>query len=323
LLDKHFFVEQPARCRSGLLFNFNGSGGIWRKSCIIDAGGWQHDTLTEDLDLSYRAELRGWRGLYIETEVSPSELPGDMSAFKKQQRRWARGSAQCLRKLGGSVLRAELSLWQKLAAFLHMGGYAFQLLVFFFIVLWPQVLIRGMFRGDSEVVVPIWIHLLSPICLAVMTSMFVGYKQQGGRFLSFLRELPIAIMLTVGVTFSNAVAVMLGLLYRPSGEFERTPKKMTSVGQAAPGKKQTAAYRIEADWTRWAELVLAGYAFTMFVLLLVHGYRFAALPMVFYGTAYGLTGLIQFEIFRASPRTQPAIPSLFRPAGGPADSRVS
>ncbi len=91
LLDKHFFVEQPARCHSGLLFNFNGSGGIWRKSCIIDAGGWQHDTLTEDLDLSYRAELKGWRGLYLDSEMSPSELPADMSAFKKQQRRWATG----------------------------------------------------------------------------------------------------------------------------------------------------------------------------------------------------------------------------------------
>ncbi len=151
-------------------------------------------------------------------------------------------------------------------------------------------------------------------------------------------------MLTVGVTFSNAVAVLMGLFYRPSGEFERTPKKMTpstnrhKTKQSAVSSHQSAVelgashlvpeshkapYRIEADWTRWAELVLAGYAFTMFGLLLVHGYSLAALPMVFYGTAYGLTGLSQFEIFRSSLWTQPVIPSLIRAAGGSADSRIS
>ena len=108
-LDGHLLLEQTARSRSGRFFNFNGTAGLWRRSCIDDAGGWQHDTLTEDLDLSYRAQLKGWRFVFLPDLVTPAELPVDMNGFKSQQHRWTKGSIQTCMKLLPAVWQANLS----------------------------------------------------------------------------------------------------------------------------------------------------------------------------------------------------------------------
>ncbi|MCA9573479.1 MAG: glycosyltransferase, partial [Myxococcales bacterium] len=130
LLDGHFVVEQQARHIAGFLFNFNGTAGVFRRGCIEDAGGWQHDTLTEDLDLSYRAQLRGWRFVYLPTLCCPAELPTDMNSFLTQQHRWAKGSIQTGRKLLGAVWRAPLSGMAKLEGTFHLlGNIAFPLLL--------------------------------------------------------------------------------------------------------------------------------------------------------------------------------------------------
>jgi glycosyltransferase involved in cell wall biosynthesis len=330
MLDKHFFIEQPARSLSGLLFNFNGSGGIWRRSCLEDAGGWEHDTLTEDLDLSYRAQIKGWRGIYFENETAPNELPTTLLAFKRQQRRWARGSTQCLRKLFPRILRASLSPWQKLAAWMHLTGYFFQLFLFLFIILWPPTVLLGLFHKGSELVVPIWIHCLSPICLAVMMSMFAAHQKQHRKVTQFLRDLPAAILLTIGVTFSNTVSVLLGLFYRPSGEFERTPKEITrpllvdEQGRSILSRTVTAsltepgAYTLKPDWTMWVELGLGCYGIATFTLLLQQGYISAALPMLFYGGAFSSIGLSQLYslLWRRSTnglKAKSSEPSLIRP----------
>ena len=123
-LDGHFIIEQTARSQSGLLLNFNGSGGVWRRAAIDSAGGWQADTICEDFDLSYRAQLAGWKLSYVPDVVAPAEIPPTLTAYKRQQFRWAKGSIQCLGKLGGRLLAARLSIWHKVQALLHMGGYS-------------------------------------------------------------------------------------------------------------------------------------------------------------------------------------------------------
>src|SRR6267142_5716959 len=117
LLDGHFILEHGGRNRGGRFFNFNGTAGVWRRSAIADAGGWQHDTLTEDLDLSYRAQLRGWRFVFVSDVIAPAEVPVEMNAFKSQQHRWAKGSVQTCLKLLPRILRADLPLGVKVEAF--------------------------------------------------------------------------------------------------------------------------------------------------------------------------------------------------------------
>jgi cellulose synthase/poly-beta-1,6-N-acetylglucosamine synthase-like glycosyltransferase len=270
LLDKHFLVEQPARSASGLLFNFNGSGGIWRRTCLLDAGGWQEDTLTEDLDLSYRAQLRGWRGLYLESEMSPGDLPDSIVAFKRQQRRWARGSAQCLRKLLPSLLRAPLACPQKIAAALQLGGYLCQLFIFLFVLLWPH-------WAMSEAELPSWMQWWSLGSLGVFASFHAAHRRGSGGLLRFLRDLPLALGLAAGVSFSNAVAFLGGLFSHRRGEFERTPKGAPDDG---------GSYPLAPDWTMWVELTAAAYGFFSFAVLCRRGDAWSALPMLFYGVAF-------------------------------------
>ncbi len=120
LLDGHFILEHGGRNRGGRFFNFNGTAGVWRRIAIDDAGGWQHDTLTEDLDLSYRAQLRGWRFVFVPGVIAPAEVPVEMNAFKSQQHRWAKGSIQTCRKLLPRILRSDLPLGVKAEAFFHL-----------------------------------------------------------------------------------------------------------------------------------------------------------------------------------------------------------
>src|SRR5437763_262027 len=123
LLDGHFVLEHGGRNRAGHFFNFNGTAGVWRRCVIDDAGGWQHDTLTEDLDLSYRAQLRGWRFVFVSDVIAPAEVPVEMNSFKSQQHRWAKGSIQTCRKLLPTILRADLPLGVKVEAFFHLTAY--------------------------------------------------------------------------------------------------------------------------------------------------------------------------------------------------------
>ncbi len=164
LLDGHFIMESGARFRGGRFFNFNGTAGIWRRQAIVDAGGWQGDTLTEDLDLSYRAQLEGWRFVYLQSLEVPAELPTDPRAFKSQQHRWAKGSIQCAFKLLPRIWRAPLPLAQKLEASFHMGNnLAYPLMVVLLLVL-PLAI--GL-RQDS----PLWIGLAVDLPVFVFATL--------------------------------------------------------------------------------------------------------------------------------------------------------
>jgi len=136
-------MEHAARNRSGRFFNFNGTAGLWRRAAIVDAGGWHHDTLTEDMDLSYRAQLRGWRFVYLPEIEAPAELPVEMSAFKAQQFRWAKGSIQVARKLLPRILRSHATPAQKIEAFFHLtNNFAYPLLLLLSLLLLPNLIVR-------------------------------------------------------------------------------------------------------------------------------------------------------------------------------------
>jgi cellulose synthase/poly-beta-1,6-N-acetylglucosamine synthase-like glycosyltransferase len=221
-LDGHLLLEQVARSRSGRFFNFNGTAGLWRKSCIAESGGWQHDTLTEDLDLSYRAQLAGWRFVFLTDVVTPAELPVDMNGFKSQQHRWTKGSIQTCKKLLPRIWRSGLPLAIKIEATGHLtSNFAYLLLACLCVLLHPST--GGPQSG--------WLRtflLDVPIFLTASVSVAVFYicAQRELHPRTWTKEillLPALIALGVGLSINNARAVLEAVFNHPS-EFTRTPK---------------------------------------------------------------------------------------------------
>jgi cellulose synthase/poly-beta-1,6-N-acetylglucosamine synthase-like glycosyltransferase len=224
-LDGHLLLEQTGRNRSGRFINFNGTAGIWRKSCIVEAGGWQHDTLTEDLDLSYRAQIKGWNFVFLPDLVTPAELPVDMNGFKSQQHRWTKGSIQTCKKLLPAVWRAELPLKVKLEATMHLtSNYAFLLLAAICILMQPSVAAStngtwGIWR-TILLDVPIFITGSLPAIVFYIVSQRELYPRSWWREVLYL---PALLALTIGLAVNNAWAVIQGM-HGATGEFTRTPK---------------------------------------------------------------------------------------------------
>jgi len=254
-LDGHFFIIQTARSRAGLLFNFNGSGGIWRKTCIEDAGGWSGDTLTEDLDLSYRAQLAGWRMAYLPDIVVPAEIPPLILSYKQQQYRWARGGIQSLRKLGGTLWRAQISWGKRLAGLLHLASYlAHPFMLLFLIICLPLVLWSDVHLTSMKWLLPAG---FGPPML-VLLSQWRKYPDWKRRFLFF----PFQILLSIGMGLNNTLAV-ISALNRDHGHFSRTAKfsvlRRTHL-------KNLGEYRLPIDWTLGGELFLTIYALLTLIL---------------------------------------------------------
>lgn len=230
LLDGHFMIEHTARNRSGRFFNFNGTAGIWRKKTIIDAGGWQHDTLTEDLDLSYRAQLKGWRFIYLPDLTVPAELPIEMSAFKSQQFRWAKGSIQTFLKMKGTILRADIPLKIKVEAFFHIGANFAYALMMFMTVLMPVILIIRFNSGYKKL-----FYLDLPIFFCATLSVFLFYfyteyvviketlSVKNRSMAKPLAFLPFVVAIGIGLCINNTKAVIEAVI-RKQSPFNRTPK---------------------------------------------------------------------------------------------------
>ena len=222
LLDGHFILEHTARNRSGRFFNFNGTAGIWRRRAIEDAGGWEHETLTEDLDLSYRAQLRGWRFVFLRDLIAPSELPVEMNAFKSQQHRWAKGSIQTAIKLLPQILRAPLPWHVKHEAFYHLTSNIAYLLMVLLALLMPLATIARLQQGW-------WIALAVdlPIFLGATFSIILFYwrsqREAGKSAGETLRLLPLVLGLGIGLSVNNAKAVVEALVGHQS-PFVRTAK---------------------------------------------------------------------------------------------------
>ena len=279
-LDVHFVVEQLARNRHGLPMAFNGSGGIWRRDCIGDAGGWQIDTLTEDLDLSYRAHLRGWRGHYFEDEGAPGDLPRDVLSYKRQQARWSRGTIQTVRKLASRLWRSDWPLTRKLAGWMHLTGYFIHPLMLLMTLTTPLLVLHAFLTPAGAV--SSWINATSILSLAPMLSMLVAAAARGRTIGSFVRDLPCALLLGVGVSLSNTLSMARGLLSRESGEFARTPKTLGATAQR---------YRLRPDGTLWLEIALAVYSGCAMILLWALdarlGNQMASGPLLLYALSFG------------------------------------
>jgi len=231
MLDGHHMVENRARFGAGLLFNFSGTGGMWRRVAIADAGGWQHDTLTEDLDLSYRAQLRGWRFIYRPDVVSPAELPEDIAALRAQQHRWAKGTVQTARKLLGRVVSKDsgLTLSQRLEALFHMTPhFAYPLMVMLSLLLLPILLTVEATNWKIMLLIDL------PMCMAPVGSLASFYMlaeaSQGRSRLGAIKLLPALIALGAGLAPHLTLAVNDGLR-SGGGEFVRTPKHGNSRGR--------------------------------------------------------------------------------------------
>ena len=250
-LDGHLLLEQTARSRSGRFFNFNGTAGIWRKSCIRDSGGWQHDTLTEDLDLSYRAQMKGWRFVYLPDIVVPGELPVDINGFKSQQHRWTKGSIQTCKKLLPGIWRSRLPLLIKLEATAHLtANFGYLLLVLLCVLILPQ-------SYATHGALYAWLIDL-PIFFAtsVSISLFYIVAQTHLNPRGWLRELwmfPLA--LATGMSVNNARGVIEAILNRRS-EFSRTPKYGI---QASRAPMRRVRYMPLKSWLPLMELVFALY----------------------------------------------------------------
>jgi len=281
-LDMHFLIEQVVRSFCGLPINFNGSAGIWRRQCILDAGGWQSNTLTEDLDLSYRAVLRGWRGVYLVDQGVPSELPADILAYKQQQARWARGTLQALRKLLPELLRSSLPFHFKIASLLHLSGYFIHPLILILSVTAPLMMLGS---PGNPTHLPAWVNALSGLTFVPIASMLVAHIARRRPLVCFLRDLPAALMLGVGMSLSNTLAMLRGLLHKEVGEFTRTPKHRRAT--------VLLDYALRPDWTMWLELGLAIYTGTVILLMLGVGHWPLGVPLLLYALGFGAMWLSQ------------------------------
>ena len=231
LLDGHLLLEQTARGRSGRFFNFNGTAGVWRRSAIEDAGGWQHDTLTEDLDLSYRAQLAGWRFIFLPDLVTPAELPPDLAAFKSQQHRWTKGSIQTCLKLLPRVWRSPLPWPLKIEAAIHLtSNFSYLALALLCVLIFPALGAEQNWIRFALVDVPVFLGTTLSVVIFYLMAQRVLRPNRWWREAWFL---PFVLAVGIALSINNAKAVIEALIGHETG-FTRTPK---FAGQASPGRR--------------------------------------------------------------------------------------
>ncbi|HLG54886.1 MAG TPA: cellulose synthase family protein [Vicinamibacterales bacterium] len=275
LLDGHFVLEHGGRNRAGLFFNFNGTAGIWRRAAIADAGGWQHDTLTEDLDLSYRAQLRGWQFVFLPDLIAPAEVPVEMNAFKSQQHRWAKGSIQTCRKLLPRILRANVPLRVKAEAFFHLtANFNYPLMCVLSVLMAPAMVIRYN-MGWYEMVL-IDVPLFFAATASVANFYMVCQRELHTDWITRARYLPFLMSIGIGLAVNNTRAVFEALLNRQS-EFARTPK-----------------YRIEVSADEWIGKKYRQSFVVQPMIELALGLYFTA--TVFYALGNGIYGTLPFLV---------------------------
>jgi cellulose synthase/poly-beta-1,6-N-acetylglucosamine synthase-like glycosyltransferase len=287
LLDGHFVLEHGGRNRSGRVFKLKCTAGVWRRIAIADAGGWQHDTLTEDLDLSYRAQLRGWRFVFLSDLIAPAEVPVEMNGFKSQQHRWAKGSIQTCRKLLPQILRAEVPLGVKAEAFFHLtANFNYPLMCVLSVLMFPSMVIRYN-MGWYEMLL-IDVPLFFAATFSVCNFYMVCQREIHRDWLARLKYLPFLMSIGIGLSINNTRAVVEALLNKHT-EFARTPK-----------------YRIEGDADEWVgkkyrqsvavqpliELALGLY-FTMTVFYALANQIYGTVPfLVLFQIGFLYTGLV-------------------------------
>ncbi|MCK9524207.1 MAG: glycosyltransferase family 2 protein [Proteobacteria bacterium] len=276
MLDGHFVIEHGARQRSGRFFNFNGTAGIWRIATIADAGGWHHDTLTEDMDLSYRAQLKGWTFYYLPEIIAPAEIPVEMASFKSQQHRWAKGSIQVCKKMLPTILKADVPFKVKMEAFFHLtNNFAYLLMIMLALLLMPNLLVRTQ-HGWVEV-------LLIDLPLFMGTTFSIGmfyvtaHRALYGDIWRALLKVPLLMSLGIGLSINNAKAVFEGILGH------ETPFVRTAKHGVIENKKDSFAkksYRAKKGLVSAVELFFAAY-FMVTIYFAIKGGHYVSLPFLF------------------------------------------
>lgn len=284
LLDGHFVIEHGGRSRRGTFFNFNGTAGVWRRTAIDSAGGWQHDTLTEDTDLSYRAQLKGWKFLYLPEIECPSELPVDMNGFKAQQARWAKGLMQTAKKILPKVFRSDVPWHVKSEAFFHLtANISYPLMVLLSTMLLPAMIVR-FYQGWFQMLVIDLPLFLASTCSISSFYLAAQKELRPKTWMNTFLYLPFVMATGIGLSVRNAQAVLEAIFGKQS-EFARTPKFRIE------GKSGTFAakkYINKSGWMPYFEIALGlyfalaivysisneNYATAPFLLLFVWGYLY-------------------------------------------------
>ncbi|MCK9463186.1 MAG: glycosyltransferase family 2 protein [Proteobacteria bacterium] len=291
MLDGHFVIEHGARQRSGRFFNFNGTAGIWRIKAIADAGGWEHDTLTEDMDLSYRAQLKGWRFIYLPDITAPAEIPVEMASFKSQQHRWAKGSIQVCRKMLPTILKSDVPFKVKLEAFFHLtNNFAYLLMIFLALLLLPNLLVRT-HHGWREVLL-IDLPLFFGTTVSIGTFYVVAHKQLYGGTWKAIAKLPLLMSLGIGLSINNAKAVLEGI-FGLETPFVRTAKH--GMKNERTGWAKTS-YRAKKGLVPLLELLFAAY-FVATIAVAIRGGHWVSIPfLVLFLLGYLYVGM--FSIYQ-------------------------
>jgi cellulose synthase/poly-beta-1,6-N-acetylglucosamine synthase-like glycosyltransferase len=301
LLDGHFVLEHGGRSRAGVYFNFNGTAGMWRRVAIDEAGGWQHDTLTEDTDLSYRAQLKGWKFKYLQDVECPAELPIEMTAFKTQQARWAKGLIQTSKKILPSVLRSDAPFHTKLEAWYHLtANISYPLMIVLSTLLMPAMIIRS-YQGWVQMML-IDFPLFMASTMSISSFYLASQRELFPRtWYKTLIYLPFLMSLGIGLTITNTKAV-LEALFGIKSAFARTPKyRVLKKGEKTQAKK----YRKRLGIIPWIEILIGCY-FTATVWYAVSTENYFTVPfLLLFVIGYWYTGLLSlfqglFE--RRSPR---------------------
>jgi cellulose synthase/poly-beta-1,6-N-acetylglucosamine synthase-like glycosyltransferase len=288
LLDGHFVLEHAGRARSGVFFNFNGTAGMWRRAAIEDAGGWQHDTLTEDTDLSYRAQLEGWKFVYLQDVECPAELPIEMTAFKTQQARWAKGLIQTGRKVLPRVLKSDQPFRVKLEAWYHLtANLSYPLMIVLSVLLLPAMVIR-FYQGWFQMMyidVPLFVASTFSISSFYLVSQRELFPKTWTRALLYL---PFLMALGIGLTITNTRAVLEALLGKQTA-FARTPKYRV---ESKKDKVWSTKYRRRLGWMPWLEILIGCY-FALMVSYAVQHENYITVPfLVLFVAGYWYTGLM-------------------------------
>ncbi|MBE9070059.1 glycosyltransferase [Leptolyngbya cf. ectocarpi LEGE 11479] len=276
MLDAHFLAEQTSRSRTGCFFNFNGTAGMWRMAAITDAGGWQHSTVTEDLDLSYRAQLRGWRCIYLPDIGVPAELPMEMNSFKSQQFRWAKGSSQVAKRLLPSIWHANLPAYIKWEAFFHLtNNFNYLLMMVLLILSLPYQLY--VMSHSWQYALFFYVPLSLTTSFSLITFYVIAQRQPNGGWFSWrlLRNLFLLMGVGIGLSINQSLAVCDGLL-RNNRDFVRTPKHgVIGVAESWVDKK----YRAAKNWVPYMELVMVVYL-VMTIAIAITNHHYLSLPFL-------------------------------------------
>jgi cellulose synthase/poly-beta-1,6-N-acetylglucosamine synthase-like glycosyltransferase len=278
-IDGHFMIEQSARAFNGFFMNFNGTAGIWRKTAIYDAGGWQSDTLTEDMDLSYRCQLVGWRACYLVDVVVPAELPETFAAFKSQQFRWAKGSIQTAIKLYPRVFRSKASRMAKIQALLHLTHYSIHPIIALLSVLTLPVLLTL----DVNMPWPLMAFCMFFILVAICgpSSLYLTSQIATKSGIKRLLFLPALMCIGVGIALSNARAVFEAVMNVKSG-FVRTPKS---------GYRKKTQYRVNAPVLPIFEILLGLYCVVSLYYYIDAGKYMVGPFLLIYACGFLLVGI--------------------------------